>query len=253
MNYKVFAGNSIGYKNILKSLNSQDYLLYEVLQNGIIGCVADGHSSNFFEYSDIGSKIACKCGVDTLKPLINKSKEEVEEELKKYIIQKEIELKWRKLVKNHYYSIKPVVFNVEYIKYSTTLICTLITDEYILFLKIGDGDIVINKNNEFNKVIKTTNNKFVDSLGRENSHINMMYHIEDTVKQDINSIMLFTDGYENCFIDEKSLYSSLQLTISKYNKNIFTKALLMKTYDRYLSKINKQNSKDDISIILIMS
>ena len=50
--------------------------------------------------------------------------------------------------KNH-----PNVFKIEYIKYSTTLLSVLITDKFILYLKLGDGDIVLKSKDEYKYVI----------------------------------------------------------------------------------------------------
>ena len=41
------------------------------------------------------------------------------------------------------------VFKIEYIKYSTTLLSVLITDSFILYLKLGDGDIVLKSKDEY--------------------------------------------------------------------------------------------------------
>ena len=44
---------------------------------------------------------------------------------------------------------------------------------------------------------------------------------------------------------------NISKTISEYNKNIFLKYKLEKTYDNYLSNLSKNNSFDDISIIFV--
>ena len=61
--------------------------------------------------------------------------EKLKEKLINYEIQKQIDIRWRSLVEEHYKKNYPNVFKIEYIKYSTTLLSALITDKFILFLK----------------------------------------------------------------------------------------------------------------------
>lgn len=252
MDYKIFQSSVVGYKNILKNSNSQDYLDYKILENAIICAVADGHSGEFFKYSNIGSKLACYCAIEILEGLIDVSKEVVLKKLEEGMLQKNIQNRWMYLVQKNYKTNNPVVFKTQYLKYSTTLISTLITEKFRLYLKIGDGNIVIKDNKKFKKVINTKNKTIVDSLGRYNSYENIMYHIEEVNKSNVDNIILFTDGYENSFADDEKLYNSLQVTINKYNKSVFSRMMLNKEYKTYLSKLSKATSYDDISVIFII-
>ena len=252
MDYKIFQSSVVGYKNILKNSNSQDYLDYKILEDAIICAVADGHSGQVFEYSDIGSKLACYCVIEILEGLINVSKEDILKKLQDGIIQKSIQDRWMDLVEKNYKASNPVVFKTAYLKYSTTLISILITKKFRLYLKIGDGNIVIKDNEKFKKIIKTKDKKIVDSLGRYDSYENIMYHIEEVNKSNVDNIILFTDGYENSFTDDEKLYNSLETTINKYNRSVFSRMMLNKGYKTYLSKLSKNTSYDDISIIFII-
>ena len=87
---KIFQSSVVGYKNILKNFDSQDYLDYKILDRAIICTVADGHSGEFFKYSDTGSKLACHCAIEILKELIDIPKDNILEQLEAGIIQKNI-------------------------------------------------------------------------------------------------------------------------------------------------------------------
>lgn len=250
MDYNVFANMITGYKNISKNLNSQDFLEYKILKDSIICCVADGHSTDFFKYSDMGSKLACKVSIDILTSLADLTKSELQNKLKNYEIQKNIYAEWMKLVDENYKSNNPLISITEYIKYSTTLVAILLTDEYRLYLKIGDGNIIVKDNKDFKELIKTKNNKIVDSLGRIDAYKNIMYLLEDN--KDNKSIILFTDGYEKGFPNNELLYKSLDETIKIYNKNVFSRERLKKTYKSQLNKLSKYTSQDDISIIFLI-
>lgn len=252
MDYNIFQCSVVGYKNVLKNSNSQDYLDYKILENAIICAVADGHSGEFFKYSDVGSKLACQCAINILEELINMDEDNILELLEKGIIQKRVFDQWMDLVEQDYKKNKPIVYKPQYLKYSTTLIATLITDKFRLYLKIGDGDIVTKSNDIYKKVINTKYKKIVDSLGRYDSYKNIMYYIEKNSESQVDSIILFTDGYENSFKNDEKLYESLDTTMKKYNKNIFSKELLKIGYKDYLKDLSKHGNYDDISIIFIM-
>ncbi|MGL5313134.1 MAG: protein phosphatase 2C domain-containing protein [Peptostreptococcaceae bacterium] len=251
MNCDLFIGSTIGYKNILKKRKSQDYIDYKLFKNSIICAVADGHSTSYFKYSDKGAELACKASIDVLENYINEDKDFVKLELEKMTIQQKIYARWMELVNEHFKSINPVVLNTQYLKYSTTLLVTLITESFILFLKLGDGNIVIENRNKYEKIIDNINRGVVQSFGRSNSYLNINYKIEDSDIYRRATIILFTDGYENSFEGEKILYESLKNTLNKYNKNVFSRFLLEQNYEKYLSKLSKNVSFDDISIVFL--
>lgn len=252
MDYKVLKGSATGYKNIIKNKDSQDSLKYKLSKDYIICSVADGHSSDFFEYSHIGSKLACDISIDVIENEVCKNKEDLLVMLNDEIIQKHIYDKWMHAVKEDYYKTHPKVYKIEYLKYSTTLVTVAITKQYILYLKIGDGEIIVNYSEKFSKVVPTKNNNIVDSLGREDAFKNILFYVEDINDRTIDNIILFTDGYGNSFESEINIYKSLIKTINKYNSNIFSRLRLLKEYNSYLTKLSELNSKDDISIIFII-
>ncbi|WP_042273060.1 protein phosphatase 2C domain-containing protein [[Clostridium] dakarense] len=206
----------------------------------------------FFEYSSDGSRIACVSAIGVLEKFIGKSFNEVKKELEENNIQRLIYDKWMDLVNEHYKNINPIVFNTQYIKYSTTLVTTLITNEFRLYLKIGDGDVVTKSKDSYKKILETKNKEVVDSLGRFEAYKNFIYYIEKNDESNkLDYIILFTDGYGNSFINEKILFQSLGKTINQYNKSVFSRWMLYKNYKGDLSKLSKAVSKDDISIIYI--
>jgi hypothetical protein len=56
---------------------------------------------------------------------------------------------------------------------------------------------------------------------------------------------------ENSFKNDIELYQSLDKTINKYNKNVFSRFILENNYEKYLKNLSKNNSLDDISIIFL--
>lgn len=252
MKFNIFEKSVIGYKNLVKGYKSQDYIDYKEDDKYIICSVADGHSTDFFKYSLYGAKFACKASIDVLSENFDMDMNMLKEKLINYEIQKQIDSRWRLLVEEHYKKNHPNVFKIEYIKYSTTLLSVLITDKFILYLKLGDGEIVLKSKDEYKCVINTRNDLTVDSLGRSDEYKNIMYSLQKIDEKENINIVLFTDGYSNAFENKIDLYNSIENTLQKYNKSIFSRFLLFNTYDNYLNSISKNITHDDISIVFIV-
>lgn len=252
MEYNIFSEMVTGYKNILKKSKSQDYLDFDFFDKGIVFAVSDGHSSDFFKYSDRGAKIACNIAVGMLKDLAYLDEKDLINMLEEKKIQREIQSKWMDLVREDFEKSHPLVFKTEYIKYSTTLIAVLVTNRFRLYLKIGDGNIIIKDNTGFREILETRKSDTVDSLGRIDSFKNIMYYVDNENNKYKENIIIFTDGYEQSFVDENELYKSLDDTIYMYNKSVFSREILKRTYKQQLSKLSKQKSQDDISIVFLI-
>ncbi len=248
MRYEVFKGKVTGYKNLSKGIGSQDFIQY-ILQNDVIICsVADGHSTSFFRYSDRGAKLACKSSIEVLKKYINNDINELKLNLNNYNIQKEIYDRWIELVDKDYKSFNPIVFKTEFTKYSTTLLSIMVTNDYILYLKLGDGDIIVKKDGIYNKVIKIKQKGIVNALGQSKAYKNIDYYID---KNNFDNIIIFTDGYGNSFKNDKTLFLDLENTIQKYKKDVFSRNLLVEGYKKHLNYLSYLTTKDDSSIVYI--
>lgn len=252
MKFNIIKNSVIGYKNLVRGSKSQDYIDYKEDDKYIICSVADGHSTTFFKHSSEGARFACEASIDVLSEKFDMEVEKLEEKLINYEIQRQIDNRWKFLVEEHYKKNYPNVFKIEYMKYSTTLLSVLITDKFILYLKLGDGDIVLKRKNEYKCVIDNRNNLTVDSLGREGEYRHMMYLLEKIEKKENISIALFTDGYSNAFKNKFDLFNSIESTLQKYNKSIFSRFMLFNTYVNYLNSISKNITHDDISIVFIV-
>lgn len=257
MEFEVFSESIIGYKNLAKNKISQDYCEYKKMKNGIICALADGHSTDFFEYSHIGAKLACKAGINVLESYIKEhgyDLNNIKEDLDSSTIQKNIYDKWLELVNEHYKKNSPVVFRTQYSKYSTTLVLLLISEKLRLYFNIGDSTILIRRNEEYMKVLGNNNGFLVKSLGSEDAYKNMEYYLEIVSEEYKNDYtIIFSDGYSDGFDSFKEMIIDLNSTIDKYEKSIFSKFLLNKNYKAHLQDISKYKTYDDVTIMFIKS
>ena len=169
-------------------------------------------------------------------------------------LEKNIQNKWREYVIDHYKTKIPNVYDVDYVLYGTTLIGVLVTNNIKLYLQIGDGDIV-EYVNDFNLVDYTKENKVkgvLNSMYLDDAYKYIDLKIDIVKKLEVDSIVLFSDGFTNSFTNYKGIDDNLKYTINQYRKNVFTKYNLKKTYKKYLDNLSVNNSKDDISIIFIL-
>ena len=252
MKFNIFKSSIIGYKNLVKGSESQDYIDYKEDDKYIICSVADGHSTDFFKHSLEGARFACKASIEVLSENFDMDIKKLKEKLINYEIQKQIDIRWRSLVEEHYKKNYPNVFKIEYIKYATTFLSVMITNKFILGLKLGDGDIVVKNRDEYKCIIDNRSNKVVDSLGRDDEYKHIMYYILKNDNKEVTNIALFTDGYSNAFVKKIDLFNDIDKTIQKYNENIFSRFNLLKNYTNYLNNISKNITYDDISIVFII-
>lgn len=262
MKYDIFSSSVVGYKNKLKDKGSQDYLRCENLEDGVICAIGDGHGIRRCKYSYKGSEFACNACIDILTDLYIKirntdenSLENLVEELRKdESIQKNIQQKWRQYVIEHYKTKVPNVYDIDYVLYGTTLIGVLLTKKFRIYLQIGDGDI-IEYTNHFNLIEYNKDSKVygvLNSMYLDDAYKYIDLKIDTINKQDIDALVMFSDGFTNSFRTYNELSESLRYTINQYRKNVFTRYNVNKEYKKYLESLSRNNSKDDISIIFVL-
>lgn len=250
MKISVFSKSIVGYKNKIKNKSSQDYLKYENIENGVICAIADGHSGEFFVNSDKGAKFACEAAIEVLKKYENKNKSQMQSLIEDKSLQFEIYNKWREFVLQDMKNKFPMVFKYNYFKYGTTLLITMIKDDYIFNLKLGDGEILMKNDNKIRKILPSYRQSVVDCLAEEKAYNKMICNIID-FESNVSNIIVYSDGFENSFNSYENMINELDNTLIKYNRNIFSKNNLEKNYNIYLNKLSEKGSLDDISIIFI--
>ena len=250
MNFYILEKSVIGYKNMIKNRSSQDYLKVEKINEGLICTIADGHSGDFFTQSHKGSKFACEAAINVIKKYVSKDINEIDYLLENKVLQKEICDEWRFLVNCDIEKNLPRVFKYNYFKYGTTLLAVLLTEQYILYIKLGDGDILLKKDKQLQKILQSYNTKLVDCIAEDEAYEKIIYKIEEN-KKDISDIIIFSDGFENSFISYNDMIENIDKTILAYKKSVFSRYILEKNYEKYLKNLSENNSLDDISIIFV--
>jgi len=137
----------IGSKHIKENIVCQDaYCVKKIDENNYIFSVADGHGSNKSYKSHLGSQSA----VDISCKIFSEMTEEILLNIKsKELLDLTITRLFNKIIKewkDNIIALENENFN-DFIVYGTTLLNVFINKNFILYLQVGDGDIVSVKKN----------------------------------------------------------------------------------------------------------
>ncbi len=266
--YYSFARTSIGFSHIASQKPCQDYS--KDFENDIasIIVVSDGHGSNNFTRSDRGSKFACEVAVDAadeflknlnLETLENESlRDDVVTQLCKYIL-----LRWNSLVDedatNNPFTEEEVEkvadkYKQRYLNgsavehaYGCTLILVIITQEFCLAIRNGDGQCVaVSREGHFTTPIPWNDNcefNVTTSLCDSEAIDNFKYYYSRELPA---AIFAGSDGVDDSYTSVEQLYNLY--------RNLCLKALeegsvaVAEYVEQILPEITRRGSTDDVSI-----
>jgi hypothetical protein len=228
-----------GASHTIEHLSNQDsiYWLHSVEKDIGILSVADGHGSDTYFRSRIGSKIAAKIATHTMFKVftnyhLSSTSLSGARDIIRFSIPKLLVKNWNDEVQYHVRknpftndevsrflnrgdpSAKSKLYTHPQIAYGSTLLTAVVTKEYVLLFQLGDGNILVV--DEYRNVILPLE-KNIENCDGENRIIPLNYtnslcmnsswlkfnvgiYPSDDLKP--NLILLTTDGYYNSFKDE---------------------------------------------------
>jgi hypothetical protein len=187
----------------------------------VIAAVSDGHGSRECPRSEVGAALAVKVAVEALTPLLEPAETVPVSTLKHLVEQqlaRDIVTRWRREVERHLEA-NPLTENEQtdpaepnrHIAYGATLLAVLITGAYIVYLQLGDGDIVsVSEGGEPIRGIPKDERliaNYTTSLCMPEAPREMRVRFQATSGGVPAMVMISTDGYSNSFRDEASFLS----------------------------------------------
>jgi serine/threonine protein phosphatase PrpC len=183
----------------------------------VVIAVSDGHGSSKCFRSDIGSALAVKIALETLQPLLSRAvinqatiKHLVEDQLARDLVKR-----WRLAVAEHLLA-NPVIATDPteqtgenpFIVYGATLLMALATEKYLIYLQLGDGDIItVADDGKADRLFARDNHL----LGNETTSLCMVeaWREMKVCFQPVETglpalILISTDGYSNSFLDDQA-------------------------------------------------
>ena len=294
-NWRVIGSSIRGFSHIRLDLPNQDAIKY-LPDKGtgarIILSIADGHGSKNYFRSDIGSKFAvetaCEVCAGFLKDYSGKESEKIKDLKFRDVICREIVRKWKERVNDHILNNpfspeeeiliskkqengkKPDGEKIRYrpsdgledyqvIPYGTTILSIVVTEKFILYLQLGDGDILaITSDGKVSRPLPKDDRLIANEttslcLPIAWEEFRVRYQPIDKVAPIL--IMVSSDGYSNSFSissDFEKVGSDILEMISKDPEDIEKEIGTVKeNLDSWLKETSEHGSGDDITVGII--
>jgi serine/threonine protein phosphatase PrpC len=229
----------------------------------LILAVADGHGSQRSPKSDIGASLAvtevAKRELNKMARLATQLDLESVKRLAEQNLPKAIVRGWWKEVSKKEFGASAVEEDQPpskdvLVKYGTTLLAVLVTDRFILYVQIGDGDILIvdadgHTERVFQKDERLIANE-TTSLCTTDAWVEFQIHFQVLNDNPPTLILVATDGYSNSFRTKEDFYE----IGADYLANIRTEGfdVVVSDYlEDWLNKVSQQGSGDDVTLGLI--
>jgi hypothetical protein len=242
----------------------------------ILMALSDGHGSEKSFRSQVGSQIAVDIALNTLQQLLNMTppphnlshiKSIAEERIPKMItsmwrdaVQQDMATNndayqhgLRALAQHKPDAAKSVSEN-EFLAYGATLLGILVTDSYVLFLQLGDGDLLFIDSQEriqraFERDERLIANETL-SLCLPNAWRDFQVRFLPTIDSGPPLlVMAATDGYSNSYDTENDFDQVAFFYLDEIRRTSFS--TLPQRIERFVADISQRGSGDDISIGLI--
>lgn len=175
--------------------------------------VADGHGSPRYSRSHIGAALAVERGAQLVDEFLNSQtdvdnlsliKHAAEEWLPRALVRN-----WSQAVDEHL-KIEPLPEEGSSIAYGTTLLIAGVTERFICYLQLGDGDILtVNDRGEVSRPLA----KDERLLGNETTSLcaadawrDFRINFQPLTQSHPSLVLLSTDGYPNSFRDDSGFF-----------------------------------------------
>ncbi len=230
--WKIITESVRGPSHDRLALPNQDSI--KAAECDMIVAISDGHGSTKSFRSDSGSRIAVDTAIDTLEKFVSgdwsgasfsDKKTELELRLPKMILQEwrsrvdfdlqafPIRAEERQLLASQEgdYAIQHIETN-PHLCYGATLLAVAITDEYLIYLQLGDGDILsVYDSGDVERLIPNDERLFgneTTSLCSKSAWSNFRTYMQPASERLPSLILMATDGYGNSFKDDASFLSA---------------------------------------------
>ena len=274
-----FIGRSVrGSLHLLRGIENQDAIEPEGDASGedLVVCISDGHGGDRYFRSKKGAEFAVEASKEMLtgffdiarenkvtasvidnsreripKKIVEKwSKEDLTheaenpftEEEKEKLRQKEIE----KLENGNKLEREAIIKTA----YGATLLSVVVTKDYIIYVQLGDGDLLmVSKEGKVSRAFTRDSNLIANettSLCSKDAWKHFDVKFQNISSNSPALIMLCTDGYANSFVDEES-FLSVASDIWEFIVEDGAKEV-SKSLGGWLEEASKEGSGDDITV-----
>ena len=273
--WEILAERVCGPTHVRSGLPNQDYYARHKSAGSIIVAVSDGHGSTRSFRSDRGSKFAAETAIEVVENFflgewVRLSLRDKQQQLE-FRLPTRIVGEWREKVRRDLDEFplseadhetlatyktakqKPNPEAIPYIVYGATLLTVVITAEFVVYLQLGDGDILIVP--ELGDVFRPfpTDERLIGnettSLSSGNAANDFRVCIESSTQVLPSLILMATDGYSNSFRDDASFFKA-GLDFRHLLESIDGSAEVERRLKEWLEE-SAQMSGDDVTLCLL--
>ena len=243
----------------------------------IILAVSDGHGSSKCFRSEIGSKLAVDCAISVSEEFLQNAAQlnlsRIRDSAQR-LLTVDILQKWARAVEDHLTThpftdgeletlsneadpsaVAAVKENGGLLAYGATLLLVIVTTKFIMYLQLGDGDIVaVNSDGVAERVLEEDSSLIANettSLCQKNAAKKFRFRFQEALQNlPPKLILASTDGYFNSFSSEAGFLQVgvdlLKIASADGLEKITTEL------EGWLAQASSEGSGDDVSLGLII-
>ena len=227
--------------------------------SSIVLAVADGHGSARYSRSHIGARLAVESSVQLVEEFLNSHadlanlsliKDTTEEWLPRALVRK-----WIEVVVEHLKSDPLGEPEQSVIAYGSTLLVTAVTDQFAIYLQLGDGEILtVSESGEVTRPLTKDDRLFgneTTSLCAPDAWRDFRVSFHPFIQPAPALILLSTDGYPNSFRHESGFFKVGSDILDMIRENGLS--FIKENLGGWLSDSTRAGSGDDVTLGLLCS
>ena len=230
--------------------------IYKDKSGYIVAAVADGHGSKACPYSAEGSKLAVRVGADLLSSIQDSKEAQFTLAANKDDrIPKQLEIMWKEAVRDHHSKMgrEDVEDDLAlFTLYGTTLSVVAASNDFVFFIKIGDGDVLMINEDGASHVLESEEKvgEDTESLCLDEAWKFVRTQILQVKNDRPLMLLVSTDGYSNSFADKSGFL--------KAGEDFFRLCMeegldyVEGSLEDWLRTSSDKGSGDDISLALVV-
>ncbi|OCS91714.1 PP2C family serine/threonine-protein phosphatase [Caryophanon latum] len=273
--FTIMSKSVIGSLHIQNNKCNQDSIkVWKSSSEDVQSCIvsiADGHGSKKSFRSKIGSQLAVHIVEQVLHSELLKKNHTFSLSYIKQMIEEKLPIKitsrWNETVKRHFQQTpftmeelqtlsddeKELLKSRPEIAYGTTLLSVIITESFVVYLQLGDGDIIVlTQDSELIRPIQKDSRLIANettSLSSKKAWMEIQISFTTLVGKLPKMIFICTDGYSNSFISEMEFLQS----VKDYNDILGHEgpSYIEDNIETWLNDISRNGSGDDTTVAIV--
>lgn len=256
MNWLIIGDSVRGASHKRNGKPNQDAWSFSQNDTCTVLAVADGHGSSKHAHSEIGAQLAVKVALDLLNDFAHADTGSNPRQIKQAAdyLPSQLVQAWRLAIDeaDNGQTENP---KQRYSLYGTTLLAVLLNTDYVLYLQIGDGDLLVLTDDGYTQHPLPKNISLIANETFSLCEEKAIYHFELSLQFfDRNPvpalIFLATDGYANSFTNPDDFEQAVQDFQQSCAAHGVDK--IQSNLADWLNETSEQGSGDDVTVAMLI-